>query len=232
MYQKNITIVGVGQVGCQIAMLLQQTPWANVTLTDINLNLAKGRALDIAQAGSINHTNANIKIKERSEAIVGADIIIITAGTPRKTGMSREELLKMNAQTVEDIGREIKANNADAFVILVTNPVDILTWVLIQRCGLNPKKTIGLSGVLDGGRFSYFLSQILDLYPAQIHPIVIGSHGDTMLILPRYTTVAGINLLELQKLGLITHEAIDSCVTQAKNGGGDIIKLLEHSSTA
>jgi malate dehydrogenase len=232
MKKISISLVGAGQVGCQIAMLLQQTPWAKVTFADMNLGRSKGRCLDIGQAGAIHRSNHCMQAKPVEESIKDAQVIVVSAGIPRTPDMSREDLIKRNAQTIHTIGDMIYSTNPEAFVILVTNPVDVLTWVLTQKCGLDPQKTMGLSGALDGGRFAYFLSQTLNIHPSQIHTTVIGPHSDAMMILQRYTTVSGINLPTLKEMGLISQEAIDECIHQAVHGGATIIKLLENMSTS
>jgi malate dehydrogenase len=232
MARKKIALIGAGQIGGTLALLAGQKDLGDVVLFDIPQaeGTAKGKALDIAQLSPVAGFDANYSGSSNYKDIAGADVIIVTAGVPRKPGMSRDDLVGINAKVIGAVGKGIKENAPNAFVIVITNPLDVMVWVMQQKSGLPANKVVGMAGVLDSSRFRLFLAQEFGVSVEDVTAFVLGGHGDTMVPLTRYSTVAGIPVPDLVKMGWTTQEKIDAIVTRTANGGGEIVKLLEKGS--
>jgi malate dehydrogenase len=223
--KNKIAVIGAGNVGATCAMYLAEANIADIVLVDVVEGIPQGKGLDLTQAGPIRKYNANIKGTNRFSDIRGADIVIMTAGLPRKPGMSREDLLKMNSDIVGSVGKQIKKYAPKCFVIVVSNPLDLMTFHM-QRVTRFPKNRVfGQAGVLDSTRFRTFIAMELNVAPTDIQAMVLGGHGDTMVPLPRYTTVSGIPIGEL-----IPKERIKELAHRTAVGGGEIVKLLKSGS--
>lgn len=223
--KNKIAVIGAGNVGATCAMYLAEANIADIVLVDVIEGIPQGKGLDLTQAGPIRKYNANIKGTNRFSDIRGADIIIMTAGLPRKPGMSREDLLKMNADIVGSVGKQIKKYAPKSFVIVVSNPLDLMTYHM-QRVTRFPKNRVfGQAGVLDSTRFRTFIAMELNVAPTDVQAMVLGGHGDTMVPLPRYTTVSGVPIGEL-----IPKDRIKALAQRTAVGGGEIVKLLKSGS--
>ncbi len=227
---KKIALIGSGNIGGTIALLMALQDMGEIVLLDIEEGLPKGKSLDIEESLCLVGSNAVIKGSNTYKDIEGADLVIVTAGIPRKPGMSRDDLLSINTKIIQEAGSQIKIHAPDAFVIVVTNPLDAMVWVMQQSTGFSPQKVIGMAGVLDGARMRTFLAEELNVSSEDITTLVLGGHGDTMVPLSRYTTVGGIPLPELVKMGWITEKRIDEIIDRTRNGGGEIINLLKTGS--
>lgn len=225
MKRIKISIIGAGNVGEHIAYLLSLKELGEIILLDILKDIPQGKSLDIAQSSSLLNFSPKIKGTNNYEDIKDSDIIVITAGIARKAGMSREDLIQANARIINEISLNIKKISPSSIIIVVTNPVDVMTYLVIKITGINEKKVIGESGALDSARFKYFISEELGVSPEDICAMVLGGHGDSMLPLPRYTSVAGIPLNEL-----LPETKIKNLVELTINGGAEIVKLLKTSS--
>ena len=223
--KKKISLIGAGQIGGTLAHLISIKELADVVLFDVAENIAKGKALDIAQSTSVDGYNINLTGTNNYEDIKNSDVIIITAGVPRKPGMTRDDLLGTNLKIIEQVAQGIKKNSPNAFVICITNPLDIIVMALQKYSGLPTNKVVGMAGILDSSRFKYFLSQELNVPVKNIKTLVLGGHGDTMVPMPNQTTVNGKPLNEL-----IKKEKLDSIIERTRKGGAEVIKLLEKSS--
>ena len=228
--KKKISLIGAGQIGGTLAHLISIKELADVVLFDVVEGVAKGKALDIAQSTSIDGFNINLIGTNNYEDTKNSDVIIITAGIPRKPGMTRDDLLGTNLKIIKQVAEGIKKTSPEAFVICITNPLDIIVMALQKYSGLPTNKVVGMAGILDSSRFKYFLSQELKVPVKNINALVLGGHGDTMVPLLRYSTVAGIPIPELIKMGWTTQEKIDAIVQRTRSGGAEIVKYLKTAS--
>jgi len=230
MARKKIALVGAGNIGGTLAHLIGLKELGDVVLFDVFPGVAAGKALDIMQSGPVDGFDSNMVGAGDYSAIAGADVVIVTAGFPRMPGMSRDDLLTKNAGVMGQVAEGIKTYCPDAFVICITNPLDVMVWALQQKSGLPANKVVGMAGVLDSSRFRLFLAQEFGVSVEDVTAFVLGGHGDTMVPLTRYSTVAGIPIPDLVKMGWTTQEKIDAIVARTANGGGEIVKLLEKGS--
>ncbi len=230
MARKKIALIGGGQIGGTLAHLIALKELGDVVLFDIVGGLPQGKCLDIAQASPVEGYDAAFIGTNSYADIAGSDVVIVTAGIPRKPGMSRDDLLDINLKVMAAVGDGLKAYARDAFVICITNPLDAMVWALRQFSGHKHDKIIGMAGVLDSARFRHFLAQELDVSVEDVSAFVLGGHGDTMVPMPRFSTVAGIPLPELVKMGWITQARIDAIVQRTRDGGAEIVGLLKTGS--
>ena len=230
MARKKIALIGGGQIGGTLAHLAAYKELGDVVIFDIAEGLPQGKALDLAQSAPVDGFNAKLSGTNSYADIAGADVVIVTAGVPRKPGMSRDDLIGINLKVMAAVGEGIKANCPDAFVICITNPLDAMVWALQKFSGVKPEKIIGMAGVLDSARFRHFLAEAMNVSVEDVSAFVLGGHGDTMVPMPRFSTVAGIALPELVKMGWITQEKLDAIITRTANGGAEIVGLLKTGS--
>ncbi len=230
MARNKIALIGAGNIGGTLAHLVGLKELGDVVLFDVFGGVAAGKALDLMQSGPVEGFDAVMSGGSDYSAIAGSDVVIVTAGFPRMPGMSRDDLLTKNAGVIAEVAAGIKAHCPDAFVIVITNPLDVMVWVMQQKSGLPANRVIGMAGVLDSSRFRLFLAQEFNVSVEDVTAFVLGGHGDTMVPLTRYSTVAGIPVPDLIKMGWTTQEKIDAIVTRTANGGGEIVKLLERGS--
>ena len=223
--RKKISLIGAGQIGGTLAHLISIKELADVVLFDVVEGLAKGKALDIAQSTSVDGFNINLKGTNNYEDIKNSDVVMITAGVARKPGMSRDDLLGTNLKIIKQVAEGIKKNSPNAFVICITNPLDVIVMALQKYSGLPTNKVVGMAGILDSARFKYFLSQELKVPAKNINTLVLGGHGDTMVPMPNHTTVDGKSLSQL-----INKEKLDFIINRTRKGGAEIIKFLEKGS--
>ena len=223
--RKKITLIGAGQIGGTLAHLISIKELGDVVLFDVAEGLAKGKALDIAQSTSVDGLNINLIGTSSYKDTENSDVIIITAGVPRKPGMTRDDLLEINLKIIKQVGQEIKKTSPNAFVICITNPLDIMVMALQKYSGLPTNKVVGMAGILDSSRFKYFLSQELKVPVKNIETLVLGGHGDTMVPMPNHTTVNGNSLSDF-----IKKEKLELIIERTRKGGGEIIKFLEKGS--
>ncbi len=230
MARNKVALIGAGNIGGTLAHLAGLKELGDIVLFDIVNGVPKGKALDLAESSTIEGFNCGIKGVSSYAAIRGADVVIVTAGVPRKPGMSRDDLLGINTSVMESVGKGIKKNCPNAFVICVTNPLDAMVWVLREASGLPHNMVVGMAGVLDSARFSYFLSEEFKVSVEDVSTFVLGGHGDTMVPLPRYSTVGGIPLPDLVKMKWTTQKRIDEIVQRTRDGGAEIVGLLKTGS--
>ena len=230
MARAKIALIGAGQIGGTLALLAGQKNLGDVVLFDIAEGIPQGKALDIAQLSPVEKFDARFSGTQSYEAIEGADVIIVTAGVPRKPGMSRDDLLAINLKVMEQAGAGIKKYAPNAFVICITNPLDAMVWAIQKACGLPKNKVVGMAGVLDSARFRYFLADEFNVSVEDVTAFVLGGHGDTMVPLTRYSTVAGVPIPDLIKMGWSTQDRIDSIVQRTRDGGAEIVNLLKTGS--
>src|SRR5271165_3674759 len=230
MARSKIALIGSGQIGGTLALLIGLKQLGDVVMFDVMEGIPQGKALDIAESSPVNDFDAKFTGTNSYEAIEGADVCIVTAGVPRKPGMSRDDLLDINLKVMGQVGAGIKKYAPNAFVICITNPLDAMVWVLREASGLPHKKVVGMAGVLDSARFRYFLSEEFNVSVEDVTAFVLGGHGDTMVPLIRYSTVAGIPLPDLVKMGWTTQERLDKIVQRTRDGGGEIVNLLKTGS--
>ena len=228
--RKKISLIGAGQIGGTLAHLIAIKELADVVLFDVAEGIAKGKALDIAQSSSVEGFNVSIKGTNNYEDTKNSDVIIITAGVPRKPGMTRDDLLGINLKIIKQVAEGIKNTSPNAFVICITNPLDVIVMALQKYSGLPKHMVVGMAGILDTSRFKYFLSQELKVSVSKIESLVLGGHGDTMVSMLNHTTVDGKLVLDLVKDGKLKKDILDSIVVRTKNGGAEIVKLLEKGS--
>jgi len=217
-------------IGGTLAHLAAMKEMGDIVLFDIAEGMPKGKALDLAQAGPVEGYDAGLKGTSDYADIAGADVVIVTAGVPRKPGMSRDDLLGINLKVMKAVGEGIKANAPDAFVICITNPLDAMVWALREFSGLPHNKVVGMAGVLDSARFRHFLAEEFNVSVEDVTAFVLGGHGDTMVPVIEYSTVAGIPVPDLIKMGWSTQERIDAIVARTRSGGGEIVQLLGNGS--
>ena len=230
MARPMIALIGAGQIGGTLAHLAAMKELGDVVLFDIAEGTPEGKALDIAESGPSEGFDAKLKGTQSYEDIAGADVCIVTAGVPRKPGMSRDDLLGINLNVMKSVGEGIAANAPDAFVICITNPLDAMVWALREFSGLPHNKVCGMAGVLDSGRFAHFLSEEFNVSMRDVTAFVLGGHGDTMVPSVRYSTVAGIPLPDLVEMGWTTQEKLDAIVQRTRDGGAEIVGLLKTGS--
>jgi malate dehydrogenase len=230
MARSKIALVGAGAIGGTLAHMIGLKELGDVVVFDIVEGTPQGKALDIAESAPVDGFNADYRGTNDYADIKGADVVIVTAGVPRKPGMSRDDLLEINLKVMEQVGSGIKKYCPDAFVICVTNPLDAMVWALHRITGLPRQKVVGMAGVLDSARFRYFLAREFDVSVEDVTACVLGGHGDTMVPLTRYTTVAGIPLPDLVKMRWITHERLNEIVQRTRDGGAEIVGLLKTGS--
>ncbi|WP_370676180.1 malate dehydrogenase [Pleomorphomonas sp. PLEO] len=230
MARKKIALVGAGQIGGTLALLAGQKELGDVVLFDIMDGVPQGKALDLAETAPVEGFNAKLSGTNSYEALEGADVVIVTAGVPRKPGMSRDDLLGINLKVMEQVGAGIAKYAPKAFVICITNPLDAMVWALQKFSGLPAHMVVGMAGVLDSARFRYFLSDEFGVSVEDVHAMTLGGHGDDMVPLIRYSTVGGVPLPELVKMGWTTQEKLDAIVERTRKGGGEIVALLKTGS--
>ena len=230
MARKKIALVGAGQIGGTLALLAGLKHLGDVILIDVVEGVPQGKGLDIAEATPVLGFDAVYAGSNDYAAMAGADVVIVTAGVPRKPGMSRDDLIGINAGVIATVADSIKKHCAGAFVIVVTNPLDVMVWVMRELCGLPHNRVVGMAGVLDSARFRYFLADEFKVSVEDVTAFVLGGHGDTMVPLVRYSTVAGIPLPDLVKMGWTTQERLDKIVQRTRDGGAEIVNLLKTGS--
>jgi len=228
--RKKIALVGAGMIGGTLAHLAAMKEMGDIVLFDIAEGMPAGKALDLSQAGPVEGFDAQLKGTSDYKDIAGADVVIVTAGVPRKPGMSRDDLLGINLKVMKAVGEGIKNNCPDAFVICITNPLDAMVWALREFSGLPHEKVVGMAGVLDSARFRHFLAEEFNVSMEDVTAFVLGGHGDTMVPILEYSTVAGIPVPDLIKMGWSTQEKMDAIVDRTRKGGGEIVALLGNGS--
>lgn len=230
MARKKIALIGSGNIGGTIALLALQRRLGDVVLFDIVDGIPQGKALDLAQACAIDGLGFFCTGSNDYESIKDADVVIITAGVPRKPGMTRDDLLSINGQVMHEVAHQLQRYCPNAFVIVVTNPLDVMVEILMRKSSLPPRNVVGMAGILDSGRFNHFLSQEIKVNVHDIQTFVMGGHGDTMVPLPHYTTISGVPLHHFIKDGKITQKKLDEIIDRTRNGGGEIVSLLKTGS--
>jgi malate dehydrogenase len=230
MARPKIALIGSGQIGGTLAHLIGLKELGDVVMFDIAEGIPQGKSLDLAQSSPVDGFDARLSGTNSYDAIEGASVCIVTAGVPRKPGMSRDDLLGINLKVMEQVGAGIKKYAPNAFVICITNPLDAMVWALQKYCGLPKNMVVGMAGVLDSARFRYFLADEFNVSVEDVTAFVLGGHGDTMVPLVRYSTVAGIPLPDLVKMGWTTEKRMDEIVTRTRNGGAEIVNLLKTGS--
>jgi malate dehydrogenase len=230
MKRHKISLIGAGNIGGTLAHLAGLKNLGDIVLFDINKNNASGKALDIEQSSIVENFNSKVIGTNNYKDIIGSDVIIVTAGIPRKPGMSRDDLISTNSNIIKSVAKGIKENAPDAFVIVITNPLDAMVYVMQQETGFDPKKVVGMAGVLDSSRMSLFLAREFGVSVEDVSSFVLGGHGDTMVPLIRYSSVSGIPIPDLVKMGWTTQEKIDQIIQRTRDGGAEIVKLLGNGS--
>src|SRR5207248_3377773 len=230
MARPKIALIGAGQIGGTLAHLVGLKDLGDVVLFDIAEGIPQGKALDLVESSPVDGFDAVMTGANSYDAIEGADVCIVTAGVPRKPGMSRDDLLGINLKVMDQVGAGIRKYAPNAFVICITNPLDAMVWALQKCCGLPKNMVIGMAGVLDSARFRYFLADEFNVSVEDVNAFVLGGHGDTMVPLVRYSAVAGIPLPDLVKMGWTTQARIEEIVERTRNGGGEIVSLLRTGS--
>jgi malate dehydrogenase len=230
MARNKIALIGAGQIGGTLAHLAGLKELGDIVLFDIAEGTPQGKALDLAESAPVDGFNAKLTGANSYADIAGADVVIVTAGVPRKPGMSRDDLLGINLKVMESVGAGIAQHAPDAFVICITNPLDAMVWALQKSSGLPAKKVVGMAGVLDSSRFRHFLADEFNVSVEDVTAFVLGGHGDDMVPSVRYSTVAGIPLPDLIKMGWTTQEKLDAMIQRTRSGGGEIVNLLKTGS--
>ncbi len=230
MKRPKIALIGAGQIGGTLAHLAGMKELGDIVLFDIADGIPQGKALDIAESAPVDAFDSVIKGENDYGEIEGADVCIVTAGVPRKPGMSRDDLLGINLKVMRSVAEGIKTYAPDTFVICITNPLDAMVWALREFSGLPHEKVVGMAGVLDSARFRYFLSEELGVSVKDVTAFVLGGHGDTMVPLPRYSTVGGIPLPDIIKMGWSSQDKIDEIIQRTRDGGAEIVGLLKTGS--
>ncbi|WIJ26163.1 malate dehydrogenase [Devosia sp. RR2S18] len=230
MARKKIALIGSGQIGGTLAHLAALKDLGDIVLFDIVDGVPQGKALDISQSAPVEGYDAKITGTSEYKDLAGADVVIVTAGVPRKPGMSRDDLLEINLKVMEQVGAGIAKYAKDALVICITNPLDAMVWALQKFSGLPTNKVIGMAGVLDSSRFCHFIAEELNVSIEDVNAFVLGGHGDTMVPLARYSTVAGIPLTDLIKMGWMTKERLEEIIQRTRDGGAEIVGLLKTGS--
>ena len=230
MARKKIALIGGGMIGGTLAHLAGLKELGDIVIFDIVEGMPQGKALDLAQSGPVEGFDAKLEGVNKYEGIQGADVVIVTAGVPRKPGMSRDDLLEINLKVMSQVGAGIKKYAPNAFVICITNPLDVMVWALQKYSGLPAHKVVGMAGVLDSARFRHFLADEFNVSVEDVTAFVLGGHGDTMVPLVRYSTVAGIPVPDLVKMKWSTQKQIDKIVQRTRDGGAEIVGLLKTGS--
>ncbi len=230
MARKKIALIGGGQIGGTLAHLIALKELGDVVLFDIMEGLPQGKSLDLSQSGPVEGFDVKLRGTNTYADIAGADVVIVTAGVPRKPGMSRDDLLGINLKVMSAVGEGIKVNCPNAFVVCITNPLDAMVWALRQFSGLPHHMVVGMAGVLDSARFRHFLAEEMNVSVQDVTAFVLGGHGDTMVPMPRFSTVAGVPLPELVKMGWIKQERLDAITQRTRDGGAEIVGLLKTGS--
>ena len=230
MARNKIALVGAGNIGGTLAHLAGLKELGDIVLFDIVDGIPQGKALDLVESSPVDGFDTRMTGASSYRAIKGADVVIVTAGVPRKPGMSRDDLIEINTKVMSQVGQGIAKNCPKAFVICITNPLDAMVWALREASGLPAKQVVGMAGILDSSRFRYFLAEEFDVSVEDVTAFVLGGHGDTMVPLPRYSTVAGIPLPDLIKMGWTTKKRLDAIVKRTRDGGGEIVALLKTGS--
>lgn len=230
MGRRKIALVGAGQIGGTLALLAAQKSLGDIVMIDVMEGVPQGKSLDLAQMSAVGHFDVNLKGTQDYAELAGSDVVIITAGVPRKPGMSRDDLLEINAKIMVTVAQAIGKYCPNAFVIAITNPLDAMVYTLQEISGLPHSHVVGMAGVLDSSRFRLFLSQELNVSLEDVHALVLGGHGDTMVPMTRFSTVGGIPLPECVKLGWLSQARLDEIVARTANGGGEIVALLKTGS--
>ena len=230
MTKPKISLIGAGQIGGTLAHLIALKELGDVVLFDVAEGIAKGKALDLSQSTAIDGLNVSITGTNNYNDTSNSDVIIITAGVPRKPGMTRDDLLGINLKIIKQVADGIKDTSPNAFVICITNPLDVIVMALQKYSGLPKNKVIGMAGVLDTSRFKFFLSQELNVPISEVDSFVLGGHGDTMVPVPNRTTVSGKPLLDFVKEGKISEKKLNEIIDRTRNGGAEVVKLLETGS--
>ena len=228
--RKKIALVGAGNIGGTLAHLIALKELGDVILFDVADGMTKGKALDLAQSSSIESFNSNIKATTNYKDIKGSDVVIVTAGFQRRPGMTRDDLVEKNSGIMQIVGKGIKVNCPNAFVICITNPLDAMVKVLQKAAGLKTNMCVGMAGVLDSARLKYFLSQEFNVSIEDVNAFVLGGHGDTMVPLIRYATISGIPIPELINLKWTSKKKIDAIIERTRDGGGEIGRLMKTAS--
>ncbi len=230
MARKKIALIGSGQIGGTLAHLIGLKELGDIVLFDISEGIPQGKALDIAQSAPIEGFDAGYVGTNAYADIEGADVVIVTAGVPRKPGMSRDDLVGTNLRVMEQVGAGLRKYSPNAFVICITNPLDAMVWALQKASGIPPNRVVGMAGVLDTARFRHFLAEELGVSVQDVSAFVLGGHGDDMVPLVRYSTVAGVPLPDIVRMGWSTQAKIDAIVERTRKGGGEIVGLLKTGS--
>ena len=226
----KISLIGSGNIGGTLALLILQRQLGDVILFDVAEGIPQGKALDLSQSLGAEHKSGFCLGTNNPADLQDSDVVIVTAGIPRKPGMSRDDLLTINAGVIKTVGEHIVTYSPHAFVIVVTNPLDVMVWLMQQSTGLPPSHVVGMAGVLDSGRFTHFLAESMHVSPHDIQTFVLGGHGDSMVPLLRYTTVSGIPLTQWIEKGAITRETVNALIDRTRNGGAEIVNLLKTGS--
>ena len=230
MKRPKIALIGAGQIGGTLAHLASMKELGDVVIFDIAEGIPNGKALDIAESSPVDGFDSHLKGANDYSLIQDADVCIVTAGVPRKPGMSRDDLLGINLKVMKSVGEGIKNNAPNAFIICITNPLDAMVWALKEFSGLPHKKVVGMAGILDSARFRYFIAEEFSVSVKDVSAFVLGGHGDTMVPLPRYSTVGGIPLPDLVKMGWTSQEKLDEIIQRTRDGGAEIVSLLKTGS--
>ena len=230
MKRPKIALIGAGQIGGTLAHLISLKELGDVVLFDIEEGVPSGKALDIAESTSVDGHDTKLRGTSDYIKIKDADVCIVTAGVPRKPGMSRDDLLGINLKVMKSVGEGIKENAPNSFVICITNPLDAMVWALQKYTGIETEKVVGMAGVLDSSRFSHFISEELDVSIKDVSAFVLGGHGDTMVPLTKYSTVGGIPLPDLVEMGWLDQEKLDGIIQRTRDGGAEVVSLLKTGS--
>ena len=230
MARKKIALIGGGQIGGTLAHLAGLKELGDVVIFDIAEGLPQGKALDLAQSSTVDGFDSALSGTQDYSDIKDADVVIVTAGVPRKPGMSRDDLLEINLKVMKSVGEGIRDNAPNAFVICITNPLDVMVWALQKYSGLPANKVVGMAGVLDSARFKLFLAEEFNVSVEDVNAFVLGGHGDTMVPLARYSTVAGIPVPDLVEMGWTTNEKLEQIIQRTRDGGAEIVGLLKTGS--
>ena len=229
-HDKKISLIGAGNIGTILAFSISRKRLGNITLVDRVKGLAEGKCLDLSQSLSAENLNTKILGTDDISKIKNSHAIVITAGIPRKPGMSRDDLVETNFSIMKELGNAIKKYSPNAFVICVTNPLDAMVWSLKEITGIDKKMIVGMAGILDSARFKFFLSNELSISTDSIQTMVLGGHGDTMVPLLRFTSISGIPLSEFIKKKRISKDKVDEIISRTRNGGGEIVALMKNGS--
>jgi malate dehydrogenase len=230
MTRRKIALVGSGNIGGTLAHIIMTKSLGDIALIDVAEGVPQGKALDLAQAAAVDGIDVKIEGGNDYSLLKGADVVIVTAGLPRKPGMSRDDLLLVNAGIVRTVANNIKTYCPHAFVIVITNPLDVMVWVMREESGLPVHKVVGMAGVLDSGRYKHFLAEALGISVADIDAFVLGGHGDSMVPMPRYTTISGVPLNDWIAQGKIQEITVNAIIDRTRNGGAEIVNLLKTGS--